>query len=277
MKMNNLKENNFREIIKYAVVILALVIITVILLEIPRQYYAWDEERMQNEVTVKTYAAVNTVSGDMSLNQKIGALADDNTIVTDGKKGVFTFDEKIDIKRNLLAVINEKDINMAYGWDDILNYVMNSDVAWRGWTSFQIIQVIDSDIYCFDVGIMCFQATSDSYGWIMFDMETCKILYARAYNGMGYDEMEEFGYIYDEVTGSYYESEYAYENYMICQENYVNSLERYYGVKLSVDNCEAMVNRNYLCISPFTANKMNSKVMTRISESLSKELPGVFY
>lgn len=277
MKKNNLKINSLREIIKYAVIILSLVIITVLLLEMPRQYYAWDEESMKNKVTVKTYATVNIVKEDMTLNQKIYALSDDDTIVTAGKR-TFTIDEKQEMRQNIADEIDDNMITaMQFGWDSNLYNALYADNAWRDWTSFQLIKIIDSNIYCFDVGIMGFQTDINLYGWLMFDMETYKILYMSAYADAAYEEMEKYGYIYNDEVGGYLESDSVEKNIEIAEENYVNALGRYYGIDLSAENCGAMIAFSYLCISPLTVEDLSGKTMTTIRESLDEQFYGVVY
>lgn len=260
MKKSRMKR--IRETIKNAVVVLILAIITVVLLEIPRQYYSWQDEKLVNRITVKDYSVI-TVNEPMNLYQKISALVEDESIVAECKKIILSEDEKTKISKSLLSEIETMLFNDSY-WISNLNSIIMSEEIHKECLAFQIIRVVDGKIYSFDLGILTIRDNvfynfdegniNDVSGEILFDMDSGKILDINVN-------------IYSEMFDSYNTTiveDYSEKNAQERKILLIESLEIYYGIDIGYDESCSYADIYSLRACPFTKEILNGKTMKAV-------------
>lgn len=259
--------NRLREILINGIVVIILAIITVIMLELPKKYFNGADERLLKNVTVDEYS-VSIVNEEMNLYQKIAALKDSKTIVAEGKTKFFTDEEKEEMTKSLLIEICDM---LDCTWEKQLLDTIPISGTIKQWRRLRIIQVIDNEIYSFDLGLMAYHAqySDNTYGIVLFDLDTGKILYINAFS----DNLEYISDYYKDGIGIY-EQEYddSENKEAYSDEAFVSVLEKYYGFDIPREFNYSHSSNYELYASPFTADDIDhSATMSYILDYVYKE------
>ena len=265
-----------REMLKSGVVIISLAILTLIMIELPKQYYNRSDEKLLEKVEIDNYS-ISLVSEEMNLRQKIKALASNDSIVGEGKKTNFTEAEQNELTARLL---DETEIILDDEWNELLKECITGDTTLRHWERMQIIQVIDDKIYSFDLGAMAYmdEDSDENNGVIFFDIDTGKILYMYAFSY--YTDADYYYEIeVDYEVETYYEK--AEEEYAVDEVNrlkqFNSTLQEYYGMDIPMDESEAFIWNDSVCISPFNYEEASSDTIFAVYEHLYSTFPPITY
>lgn len=198
--------------------ILILFGLTVLALDIPKQYYKRADKQVLEDVKVSDYQ-IELIEGGMDFQEKIEAFVKKNTIITENNRA-FTNDEITEINQALLVEVTKL---LSFGWEETITDAL-IDVAGKSndqvVVSYQVVDVEEDGIHSFELGVYLFKC--EEYNTfepieIFFDMESKKILYLRAvmdkeiynigYQDIWYQEDDEYGYSYynwlDPVDSTY--------------------------------------------------------------------------
>lgn len=180
------------EIFRTLATFFVLIILTLLLLELPRRYYKMEGERRLNEVHMQSYS-VNEIGEDMTIEQKIRVLEMEDGIVSDAAEWEMTELEKSERKNALI-----EEIRQMLGYSDvaaIITEILLPEVEGR-WFTMQVIHVQDEKIYSYDVGGAVFADDAGVMdGVIIFDMETGKIFLMEIFSDALLDADLAFSYI----------------------------------------------------------------------------------
>jgi hypothetical protein len=177
------------------------------------------------------------MNSEMTLKQKIEAMVDDDSIISEESR---QFDTETVDKLNKLLVEQIEDV-LDYGWETTLVDIINDNQTEKNWGSMKIVRVIDDQIYSFELGVLTFR--SDVYDMfyepalVFFDYSTGKILYLALYFDYNVDYIG-----YDEFNNP----------------SYIDALSQYYDMYINPENCDAFVAENAIWISPYTNEEILS-------------------
>lgn len=268
------------EYVKNIVVIMVLLAVTLVALEIPREFYDHSDEQLMNQVIENTYS-ISVVREPMNLSQKIEALQDDDCIVAE-KKNIPDAEETEQWTKRMC---NEIDVMLDYGWQDVLVQILENDETVMILRYVEIIKVEDDKIYSYDLGVLTFY-NAYTYGMlgpgmILFDEETDKILYMEAmldyfigdivyadaiYGFSQYEViMDGDGYATYNQDISLADSELLNEdgNVNVSPVYFYDALSDYYEQTVDQDDFPYM-SENSICVCPFSIDSISGKTMTAI-------------
>lgn len=278
----NSRTDRLLEYVKTIAIILVLLVVTLVALEIPREFYDHSDEQLMNQVIENTYS-VSVVREPMNLSQKIEALQDDDCIVAE-KKDV---PDAAETEQWTKRMCDEINIMLDYGWQDALVHILENDETVMILRYVEIIKVEDDKIYSYDLGVLTFY-NGYTYGMlgpgmILFDEETDKILYMEAmldyYIGdIGYADaiygssqyeviMEADSYeIYDgEISAAITDAELLEETgkVNVSPVCFYDALTDYYEQTVDQDDFP-YISENAICVCPFSIDSISGKTMTAI-------------
>ncbi len=277
MHMKREHENSWVDkLLEYAkniVAIMVLLSVTLVALEIPREFYAHSDEQLMNQVIENSYS-VSVVREPMNLSQKIEALQDDNCIVAE-KKDV---PDAAETEQWTKRMCDEINVMLDYGWQDKLVHILENDETAMVLRYVEIIKVEDDKIYSYDLGVLTFY-NYNTYGMlgpgkILFDKETDKILYMETMldyyvEDMGYTDaiyitsqqveitMNEDALYVEENTAAMKDTE------LLEEVSYYDALTDYYGQTVDQDDFPYM-SEYAICVCPLSIDSISGKTMTSI-------------
>lgn len=278
----NSRIDRLLEYVKTIAIIMVLLVVTLVALEIPREFYDHSDEQLMNQVIENTYS-VSVVREPMDLSQKIEALQDDDCIVAE-KKDV---PDAAETEQRTKRMCDEIDIMLDYGWQDALVHILENDETVMVLRYVEIIKVEDDKIYSYDLGILTFYNYYTfgmlGPGMILFDEETDKILYMEAildyYIGdIGYADaiygssqyeviVEEDNYeIYDgETSAAITDADLLEESGKVDVSSvcFYDALTDYYEQTVDKDDFP-YISEHAICVCPFSIDSISGKTMTAI-------------
>lgn len=224
---------------------LLLVVMTIMLIEIPNQYYNKEDEELLGDISVTEYA-LRAADEDLDIKQKMDVLTrDDCLVVKESDEGI-TDEEKQNRSGALLDEISKMfDENQS----TILQQMMTNIYDGLRWKSANIVCTIDDMIYSFDVGMAGYVDDNGNNIGVIYDIETGKIIHLKAY-----------------IASS--DSSYSTYDLSESQEAYIATLEDYFDMDISSDNSEAKAEKNSICASPFSKNEALSTTLATIYDIL---------
>lgn len=276
----NSRAGRFLEYVKNIAIIIVMLAVTLVALEIPREFYDHSDEQLMNQVIESTYS-VSVVREPMNLSQKIEALQDDECIFAEKKD----IPDAAETEQRTKQICDEIDFVLDYGWRDALVDILENDDTVIVLRYAEIIKVVDDKIYSYDLGMLLFY-NAYAYGMlqsgmILFDEQTDKIFYMEA---MLDDYIEDIVYedaihslsdyevvvegdsinIYNEesatVTG---DAELSDGDVNKSSASFYDALTDYYEQTVDSDDFP-YITENAICVCPFSIDSISGKMMTAI-------------
>ena len=167
------KRSKAKMAIKICVSIVALIVITLLALEIPKLIYQREDERLQKRVTKSDYSAVNTTVM-MTDNQLSDAMLNNDSVFVETDK-TYTDSQMNEYENRILQTLSE---SLSEKGQKALESVFNDKGANPKMKTLKILAIEDEVIYSGEIGILSFYnpVYMSSAGTIVFDMNSGKML-----------------------------------------------------------------------------------------------------
>jgi len=231
--------------IKTGLIMLLLVVLTVMLIEIPKQYYSKEDKELLDDIRVTEYA-LRAADDSLEIKQKIDVLTRDDCLVVKESDKSITEEEK---QKRMSMLIDEISKMLDEKQSAVLNEVMMNIYDNIRWEGVNIVCTIDDKIYSFDLGMAGYVDSVGNNIGVIYDIETGKIIHLKAY-----------------IAST--DSSYSAIDLSKNKEEYIETLKEYFDMNISSDSSEAVADENAICASPFSKNEALSTTLTTIYDIL---------
>lgn len=225
------KINKKRNAMVGAVVLLALVAITLAIVELPKLILSANDNKTASVTTEEEYN-VEIVNEPMDFKQKVAALADEDALIVRDETPISV--EQKEEAKNIL--FNELDQLTVGTINSLIKDALNTGVS-NKYAEYQIMKPEGEVIYSYRLGVYTLSSNCVYYpGIIMFDLETNKILWANITINT------------EEVISKYGENsfDFSYDSYKLTTDDETQMRD------LMDNYFKGLVENNYSWSDPYT-------------------------